>query len=73
MIDGVDTAVPTLMGCLVLCDRVTDFIPVPLEISPHIRLIDGDLALAGFEDELSSQWPASMVRSYQTITHLVTP
>lgn len=37
--------------------------PVPLEISPHIRLIAGDLALAGFEDELSSQWPASMADS----------
>jgi cellulose biosynthesis protein BcsQ len=31
-----------------------------IEVTREISLIPGDLALSGFEDELSSQWPASM-------------
>lgn len=46
-------------------DRVT--------VTREISLIPGDLALSGFEDELSTQWPASMgdanlVRPFKVLT-----
>lgn len=31
-----------------------------VRISPHIALLPGDLALSGFEDQLSEQWPKSL-------------
>lgn len=49
--------------------RVAERVKVTREIS----LIPGDLALSGFEDELSAQWPASMgdqnlVRPFKVLT-----
>lgn len=44
-----------------------------VRITREISLIPGDLALSGFEDELSAQWPASMgdanlVRPFKVLT-----
>lgn len=44
-----------------------------IKITREISLIAGDLALSGFEDELSNQWPASMgdqnlVRPFKVLT-----
>jgi len=35
-------------------------IPTPEKISPSLSLVPGDLALSGFEDQLSEQWPKAM-------------
>jgi len=44
-----------------------------IRVTREISLIPGDLALSGFEDELSNQWPASMgdanlVRPFKVLT-----
>lgn len=44
-----------------------------VKVTHEISLIPGDLALSGFEDELSAQWPASMgdanlVRPFKVLT-----
>ena len=44
-----------------------------IRVTGEISLIPGDLALSGFEDELSAQWPASMgdanlVRPFKVLT-----
>jgi cellulose biosynthesis protein BcsQ len=44
-----------------------------VQVTREISLIPGDLALSGFEDELSNQWPASMgdanlVRPFKVLT-----
>lgn len=44
-----------------------------VRVTREISLIPGDLALSGFEDELSTQWPASMgdanlVRPFKVLT-----
>lgn len=54
--------------------EVGDILPArTVEITPKLSLIPGDLALSSFEDELSSQWPASMgdqnlVRPFRVLT-----
>lgn len=59
--------VPTATGALVLAAEPTRFIPVHMSSSYastarrlliRLRLVVGDLALSGFEDELSAQWSA---------------
>jgi len=35
-------------------------VPEPRRITPELMLLPGDLALSGFEDRLSSEWPEAM-------------
>lgn len=51
----------TIYRCVQPLTKVGDILPpVTQRINPNLFLIPGDLALAGFEDELSSAWPAAM-------------
>lgn len=64
----------TLFRCIEPLLEVGDIRPIePVSITQEIALVPGDLALSGFEDELSSQWPASMgdanlVRPFKVLT-----
>jgi len=55
----------TLYGCLEpMLKGVGDIAPAYVHrVGDRLGLIAGDLALSGFEDELSSQWPGCMSRS----------
>ncbi|MGC8475952.1 MAG: ParA family protein [Acetobacteraceae bacterium] len=51
----------TIFRCIRPLLEVGDVQPADqVRISPRISLVPGDLALSGFEEELSGQWPASM-------------
>ncbi|RKU17067.1 chromosome partitioning protein [Candidatus Poribacteria bacterium] len=51
----------TIMQCVQPLMRVHDLqSPQIAEIAPTLRLIPGDLALAGFEDTLSVEWPIAL-------------
>ena len=64
----------TIFRCIQPLLEVGDIqIAKRIEITREISLIAGDLALSGFEDELSNQWPASMgdqnlVRPFKVLT-----
>ena len=47
--------------------------PITQAIRPTLHLVPGDLALAGFEDFLSQEWPNSLgsgnlVRAFRVLT-----
>lgn len=51
----------TVMQCIQPLTRVGDIqCPTLAPITTGLNLIPGDLALAGFEDDLSEQWPNSL-------------
>lgn len=51
----------TIYRCVEPLTKVGDLLPPKLsQISGRLALLPGDLALAGFEDQLSSEWPASL-------------
>lgn len=63
----------TIMHCLHPLTEVGDIVPPTLAfITPTLGLIPGDLALAGFEDTLSAEWPnalgSSLYRPFRILT-----
>jgi chromosome partitioning protein len=51
----------TIFRCVQPLLGVGDLLPAKtVPISPHLNIVPGDLALSGFEDQLSEQWPKSM-------------
>ena len=51
----------TIYQCIRPLSKVGDIQrPTTIQISPNLFLVPGDLGLAGFEDDLSSAWPAAM-------------
>lgn len=51
----------TIFRCVEPLLKVGDLLPPSLqEITPNLKLIPGDLALSGFEDRLSAEWPEAM-------------
>ena len=51
----------TIFGCVAPLLHVGDLLPPELqEITPELKLIPGDLALSGFEDALSAEWPNAL-------------
>ena len=51
----------TIFECVRPLLKVGDLLPPSLqEITPTLHLIPGDLALSGFEDELSGEWPNAL-------------
>ena len=56
-----DTSARTILQCVRPLTKVGDIKdPTLAEITPTLRLIPGDLALAGFEDTLSAEWPSAL-------------
>lgn len=56
-----DASARTILQCVRPLTKVGDVIePVLKEITPELSLIPGDLALAGFEDTLSAEWPSAL-------------
>ena len=52
---------PTVFQCVEPLMKVGDMIsPTPWMISDSLGLVPGDLALSGFEDELSANWPNAL-------------
>ncbi len=64
----------TIFRCIQPLLEVGDILPADrVAIRPELSLIPGDLALSGFEDQLSAQWPESMgdqnlVRPFRILT-----
>ena len=51
----------TVFDCVAPLLQVGDLLPPALqEITPDLKLIPGDLALSGFEDTLSAEWPNAL-------------
>ena len=51
----------TIFGCVAPLLQVGDLLPPELQhITPQLMLIPGDLALSGFEDTLSAEWPSAL-------------
>ena len=51
----------TIFKCVKPLSEVGDLLPPALQaITPALNLIPGDLALSGFEDELSAEWPKAL-------------
>lgn len=51
----------TIFRCIQPLTKVGDILPpVVQRIRPNLHLVPGDLALAGFEDQLSGAWTAAM-------------
>ena len=51
----------TIYGCIQPLTKVGDILaPITQTIHPRLHLVPGDLALAGFEDQLSGAWIESM-------------
>ncbi|WPH13605.1 ParA family protein [Variovorax paradoxus] len=51
----------TIFRCIQPLTKVGDIqAPITRKINSRLFVVPGDLALAGFEDELSSAWPAAM-------------
>ena len=56
-----DASARTILQSVRPLTKVGDVIePVLEEITPELSLIPGDLALAGFEDTLSAEWPSAL-------------
>ncbi len=56
-----EASAKTILQCVRPLTRVSDIKdPALAEITPTLCLIPGDLALAGFEDTLSSEWPDAL-------------
>jgi chromosome partitioning protein len=72
--DSHDTKGSTIFRCVAPLLGVGDLVsPVLQRITPTLNLIPGDLALSGFEDMLSSQWPLALgsenlVRPFRILT-----
>ena len=59
--DGAQSPSGTIFECVRPLMEVGDLrSPTLQEISTELRLIPGDLALAGFEDTLSAEWPNAL-------------
>jgi len=59
--DGENSPGRTVMQCIEPLLKVGDIEPpVPERITDTLSVIPGDLALAGFEDTLSSEWPNAL-------------
>jgi chromosome partitioning protein len=59
--DPLDAKGSTIFRCVEPLLGVGDLAPPLLkDITPTLKLIPGDLALSGFEDMLSSQWPLAL-------------
>ncbi len=59
--DGNDASARTILQCVRPLTKVGDIKdPRLAKITPTLCLIPGDLALAGFEDTLSSEWPNAL-------------
>ena len=64
----------TIMQCIQPLMRVQDLqSPQVVKITPTLGLVPGDLALAGFEDTLSVEWPSTvgsndLYRSFRVLT-----
>jgi len=64
----------TIFRCVKPLTEVGDLLdPQRVLVTPELALIPGDLALSGFEDTLSPEWPASMgdknlVRPFRVLT-----
>lgn len=58
--DGASTA-RTIYQCIRPLTEVGDLLPPKFQtITPNLALLPGDLALSGFEDQLSGEWPLSL-------------
>ena len=56
-----DASARTILQCVRPLTKVGDIKdPALADITPALRLIPGDLALAGFEDTLSTEWPNAL-------------
>ena len=72
--EGDDTSADTILRCVLPLTKVGDIKkPLLTPIAPELRLIQGDLALAGFEDTLSAEWPnalgsTSLYRPFRIVT-----
>ena len=59
--DAAVTTGKTVMQCVQPLTEVGNIQPAqPVQITPMLSLIPGDLALAGFEDILSAEWPKAL-------------
>lgn len=59
--DDNDASDRTILQCVRPLTKVGDIKdPALAEITPSLSLIPGDLALAGFEDTLSTEWPKAL-------------
>lgn len=59
--DGARHSGGTIYGCIQPLTKVGDLLPpVTQKIHPGLHLVPGDLALAGFEDQLSRAWTDAM-------------
>ena len=59
--EGATTTRKTIMQCVQPLMKVGDIeSPTLVKITPTLRLLPGDLALAGFEDILSTEWPNAL-------------
>lgn len=70
---GASASGSTIMHCLHPLTEVGDIVlPTLAFITPTLGLIPGDLALAGFEDTLSAEWPnalgSSLYRPFRILT-----
>lgn len=64
--DRDSSSAQTIMQCIEPLARVSDIVDPDLQqITPNLFLIPGDLALASFEDLLSSSWPGALSESSQ--------
>lgn len=76
--DGASEMSNTIMQCVSPLTKVGDILSPTLErISPGLSLIPGDLALAGFEDALSAEWPnaagsSNLYRPFRILTAFFT-
>lgn len=62
---GDGTSANTILRCVLPLTEVRDLKPPQLtHIAPGLSLIQGDLALAGFEDTLSAEWPKALDDSF---------
>ena len=73
-VDAPDAAGQTVMQCVRPLTRAGDIRkPALVQIALSLGLIPGDLALAGFEDVLSTEWPnalgsGELYRSFRVLT-----
>ena len=59
--DDTQRAGRTIYGCVQPLTKVGDILaPVTQSVHPRLHLVPGDLALAGFEDQLSGAWIEAM-------------
>jgi len=73
-VDGDAKTPNTIYKCIQPLTAVGDLVAPKLEmITPNLALLPGDLALSGFEDQLSSEWPqglgdANLFRPFRVLT-----